>query len=65
MKSANRLLALDQALANTRIEGHRPTKEFLSDCKALANGKLSPADAIKASLERARAAERKANGPNQ
>ena len=42
-----------QGLANTRIEGHKPTTEFLTDCNAVVEGSLTIDQAIKASLVRA------------
>lgn len=50
---AQRRIDLDQALANTRIEGHVPTPEFLADVEAVATGKLTPEQARAASLARA------------
>lgn len=50
---AQRRLAHEQALANTRIEGHRPTPEFLSDCEAVIAGTMTRDQARAASLSRA------------
>lgn len=59
---AERRLALEQALANTRIEGHRPTDAFLADVEALAKGAMTPEQAIAAALARAKAADALACG---
>jgi hypothetical protein len=50
---AERLLAHDQALASTRIEGHAPTPEFLADCAAVIEGTMTREQARAASLARA------------
>jgi len=50
---AERRFAIAQALANTRIEGHRPTTEFLSDCESVVDGRMTYTEAIQASLSRA------------
>lgn len=49
-----------QALANTRIEGHVPTPEFLADVARCAAGGMTQAQLRAASLERALAADRAA-----
>ncbi|MGJ7503665.1 antitoxin VbhA family protein [Variovorax sp. ZT5P49] len=49
---AERRFAITQALANTRIEGHRPTAEFLSDCESVIDGRMTYIEAIQASLSR-------------
>lgn len=50
---AARRLAHEQALASTRIEGHRPSAEFLADCEAVIEGSMSHEQARAASLARA------------
>jgi hypothetical protein len=56
----DRRRALDQALANTRIEGHVPSPEFLADCESYVQGGISTEDLRAASLARARDAQRAA-----
>jgi hypothetical protein len=46
-------LAHAQALANTRIEGHEPTPEFLADCEAVNRGQMTLTEARARSLARA------------
>lgn len=48
-----RQLAMEQALANTRISDHAPTPEFIADCDAVIEGRMTYEQAIAASLERA------------
>lgn len=50
---ATRRLAHEQALASTRIEGHEPTSEFLTDCEAVVEGAMTRDQARAASLARA------------
>jgi hypothetical protein len=50
---AERHLAHEQALASTRIEGHQPSAEFLADCEAVIDGRMSHEQARAASLARA------------
>jgi hypothetical protein len=52
---AQRRLAHEQALASTRIEGHRPSPEFLADCEAVVEGAMTRDQARAASLARAMA----------
>ncbi|WP_458134741.1 antitoxin VbhA family protein [Paracidovorax citrulli] len=52
---AQRRIAHDQALASTRIEGHKPTPQFLADLDAVVNGSMTLDQARAASLARARA----------
>lgn len=59
---AARRIAHEQALASTRLEGHEPTPEFLADAEAVLAGTMTPAQARAASLARALAAERAADG---
>lgn len=56
---AQRRVDLEQALANTRIEGHVPTTEFAADVEAVAAGAMTPEQAREASLARALAADAK------
>ncbi|WP_185868074.1 antitoxin VbhA family protein [Variovorax sp. DXTD-1] len=44
---------MEQALANTRISGHAPTPEFIADCDAVIEGRMTYEQAVAASLERA------------
>jgi hypothetical protein len=55
---AQRRLAHEQALASTRIEGHKPTPEFLADCEAVVEGTMTIEQAGAASLARALAKDR-------
>lgn len=50
---AARRWAHEQALASTRIEGHEPSTEFLADCEAVIDGRMSHDQARAASLARA------------
>ncbi len=59
---AERRLAHEQALANTRISGHVPTPEFLADCEAEIQGTLTLEQVRARSLERALAKDRPARG---
>ena len=43
---AERRFAHEQALANTRIEGHVPTPEFLADCEAVIAGTMTEDEAL-------------------
>lgn len=52
--------ALQQGLANTRIEGHVPSAEFLSDYERLVRGEIRDADILAASLARAQVIENEA-----
>ncbi len=54
---AERRMRLEQALANTRIEGHEPTAEFLADMDAMIEGSLTPEQARQRIIARARAAD--------
>ena len=58
MTEQDRRRSLAQALANTRIEGHTPSPEFLADCERFARGEITQEDVRAASLARAQAAER-------
>ena len=53
---AERRLAHTQALANTRIEGHEPTAEFLADCEAVNVGTMTLEQLRARSLARSQAA---------
>ena len=57
---AQRRLAHEQALASTRIEGHRPSPEFLADCDAVIEGTMTRDQARAASLARALAKDKAA-----
>ncbi len=59
---AERRLAYEQALANTRIEGHVPTAEFLADCEAEIQGTMTLEQVHARILERALAKDRAARG---
>ncbi|TAK91249.1 MAG: hypothetical protein EPO06_05710 [Burkholderiaceae bacterium] len=50
---AQRRIAHEQALANTRIEGHIPSAEFLVDCEAVIAGTMTREQARERSLRRA------------
>lgn len=50
---AQRRWAHEQALASTRISGHVPTPECLSDAEAVIKGTMTRAEARAASLTRA------------
>jgi hypothetical protein len=56
---AQRHANLEQALANTRIEGHVPCEEFAADVDAVARGEMSADEAREASLRRALEADAK------
>jgi Antitoxin VbhA len=60
MSEAERRIAAEQALANTRIEGHVPTPEFLADFDAFIQGTLTLDDVRERSTERARALDQAA-----
>lgn len=57
---AERRMRLEQALANTRIEGHQPSPEFLADMEAMITGQLSDEEVRRRIIERAKAADRQA-----
>lgn len=59
---AQRRLAHEQALASTRIEGHKPSPEFLADCNAVVDGAMTREQARAASLSRALAKDKAAGG---
>jgi hypothetical protein len=58
---AERRVNYEQALATTRIEGHEPTPEFLTDVEAVVAGAMTPDQARAASLARALAKDREAS----
>ena len=60
MTEAERRIAAEQALANTRIEGHVPTAEFLADFDAFIEGKLTLDEVRARSTERASALDQAA-----
>lgn len=57
---AERRMRLEQALANTRIEGHQPSVEFLADMQAMVDGQLGAKEVRRRIIERAQAADRHA-----
>lgn len=57
---AERRMRLEQALANTRIEGHQPRPEFLADMQAMITGQLGAEEVRRRIIERAQAADRRA-----
>ena len=57
---AERRWAHEQALASTRISGHVPTPEFLSDVEAVIKGTMTNEEARAASLARALAKDQAA-----
>ena len=59
---AERRFWLEQALANTRIEGHRPSAAFLADAEALVTGAMTTDQVIASAIARARAADALASG---
>lgn len=56
---AERRMRLEQALANTRIEGHQPGAEFLADMEAMVTGQLSAEEVRRRVIERAQEADRR------
>ena len=48
---------MEDAIANTRIEGHEPSPEFLADCERLVRGEMPSDEVGAASLRRALAAD--------
>ena len=60
MTEAERRIAAEQALANTRIEGHVPTAEFLADFDALIQGTMTLDEVRERSTERASALDQAA-----
>ena len=57
LTEAERRIAVEQALASGRLEGHQPTPEFLADMEALVQGQLTSEQVRAASLARALAAD--------
>jgi hypothetical protein len=57
---AERRMRLEQALANTRNEGHVPSDEFLADMEAMVTGELSAEEVRLHIIERARESDRRA-----
>ena len=53
LSEAEHRLAMKEAIANTVIEGHVPTPEFLADCEAVVTGRMTHAEARARSLARA------------
>ena len=60
MTEAERRIGVEQALANTRIEGHVPTAEFSADFEAFIEGKLTLDDVRARSTARATALDQAA-----
>lgn len=54
-----RRYANKQALASTRLEGHKPTPEFLADCEAVIKGTMTREQVRARSLARAMAASQR------
>lgn len=50
---AERRIAVEQAVANTRIEGHLPTPEYLADFDAFIQGKMTLDEVRARSMARA------------
>ena len=59
LSKAERLWALQQGIANTVIEGHVPTPEFLADCTAVVTGRMTHEELRARSLARALAPDDK------
>lgn len=55
---AERQLAHEQALANSRIAGHAPSRDFLRDCEAVVDGTMTLEQARARSLDRAKAKDK-------
>ena len=53
MSKEERRWSMNQAIANTVIEGHDPTAEFLADCEAVVDGRMTHEEAGARSLARA------------
>ncbi|GAB2899457.1 hypothetical protein GCM10027046_31010 [Uliginosibacterium flavum] len=51
-----------QAIANTVIEGHKPSQEFLADCEKVVTGKMTTQEAIEASAARLSSSKSLTNG---
>lgn len=58
---AKRRTSLEQALASTRLEGHVPTPEFVTDCEDYIAGRITRDEAMARSAARALAVERAAD----
>lgn len=54
--------ACDQALANTRIEGHQPTPEFLEDCAQFVAGTSTVEELVEKARQRALQMQERAAG---
>lgn len=54
---ARRRYQMEDAIANTRIEGHVPSPEFLADCERFIRGEMTSEEVRAASLQRARVAD--------
>jgi len=66
LTESERRLAHEQSLASTRISGHVPRPEFLDDCEAVIEGRMTHEDARARSLARALThGERVSDDPRQ
>jgi hypothetical protein len=52
ISESERRFNMRQAIANTVIEGHKPSPEFLADCEKVVTGQMTTEEAIKASVAR-------------
>ncbi|WP_296340514.1 hypothetical protein [Reyranella sp.] len=59
--AAERRAHLDQALASTRLEGHVPTPEFLSDCEDYIAGRIAREEILAREVERVLGTKRAAD----
>lgn len=60
IEKIRRRILHEQSLASTRLEGHRPSAEFLRDCEAVIEGDMTRDQARAASLKRALEKDRSA-----
>jgi hypothetical protein len=58
---AERRIAMEQALASGRIEGHEPSPEFLADCEAVVAGTMTSEELV-ATIQRRTLAKARAAG---
>ena len=59
--AAKRRASLDQALASTRLEGHVPTPEFLSDCEDYIAGRITDDEILAREVKRVLGTKRAAD----
>ena len=59
--AAKRRARLDQALASTRLEGHVPTPEFLSDCEDYIAGRITDDEILAREVKRVLGTKRAAD----